>query len=901
MPLNDEDKLLLEKYFDQNISEEEMAEFQKKLADDEFADEFARMSRFEYAMGQSFLEDSALNKAPVNFPVKNNSSSLLIKIAVAAVILISGFIIFKNVQPASQEVIVAENPKNEKPEVDKNEYDGTAMPAGRLLSSGVKSSPTDMGVPKTIRFNQHVRPILSDKCFFCHGPDKHERKGDLRLDIREDAIKAKAIVPGNPKESELIKRILLPADHEDIMPTEKSHKTLSLTEKDILVKWVESGAKYETHWAYAPISRKSGTNIDQYVAARLRVEKLKFSKTADARTLSRRLHLDLTGLPPKVNALPKAGTYLQRKELEMLVDKLLASPQYGERMATWWLDAVRYANSIGYHTDVPSPTSPYRDWVIKAFNENKPFDTFSIEQIAGDLLPNPSLDQKIAAAYSRLNQISQEGGIQDKEYIKKYQSERVRTTATAWMGATLMCAECHDHKFDPYTQKDFYSFAAFFSDILEKGAYVNYGKYNDDLKKYKADNIIFEALPMSLKRREKGGGEVGPVLLMPTDEQKAKLIAAKDFKQRGEALKGVKAVLTTISSMPREVKILNRGDWMDESGEVVLPATPEFLPGSINSTKEKRLTRLDLAKWIVNKKNPLTARVFVNRMWAMFFQTGLSNVVNDFGLQGEWPEHPELLDWLAAEFMESGWDIKHLVKTIVMSRTYQQSSVGSKKLHNMDPNNRILARQTPRRLDGEFIRDMALASSDLLNYEMYGEPVYPYQPKDYWKHLKFPNRKYKPSVGKDQYRRGLYTHWQRTFLHPMFRAFDAPNRDECTMSRAESNTPLQALVLMNDPTFVEAARHLADQLSSEKSDDKKIVQAFLKVLSRNPSSQELVILKNLLKRERQRVKKDPALVEKFQSIGDFKSKKKGSDLQEATAFSAVTRAIYNLHEAITRY
>lgn len=765
-----------------------------------------------------------------------------------------------------------------------------------------QSSPTSNqsnATPDEIRFNQHVRPILSDKCFYCHGPDKNDRKGKLRLDIRSEALKAKAIIPGKPQESELIKRIMLPEGHEDIMPTEKSHKKLSATEKKILTQWIASGAKYETHWAFAQIKAKENMGIDKFIHQRLKREKLAFSKSADAQTLTRRLHLDLTGLPPTPETLPKPGTYLSKTQTEDLIDKLLDSSHYGERMATWWLDAVRYANSIGYHSDVPMPSSPFRDYVIRAFNKNMPFDQFTIEQIAGDLIPDATIEQRIASSYCRINQLSHEGGIQDKEYIKKYQSERVRTTATAWMGATLMCAECHDHKFDPYTQKDFYSFAAFFSDILEKGAYTKDGKYNDDIKNYKTNNIIFEKLPISLSLVTKE--TTGAILILPNEKQKEQLKATKSKKERDKILKSVPGTMATIASKPREVKILMRGNWMDESGEIVLPATPKFLPGYISSTQKERLNRMDLAKWLVNKKNPLTARVFVNRVWAMFFQTGLSNTVNDFGLQGEWPEHPLLLDWLAKRFIESGWNVKDLVKTIVKSRTYLQSSKGSHQLQELDPENRILARQTPRRLDGEFIRDAALTSSGLLNTKMYGFPIFPYQPEGYWKHLKFPNRKYVTSQGSDQYRRGVYVHWQRTFLHPMLRAFDAPNRDECAMSRPESNTPLQALVLMNDPTFVEAARVLADKLAHLKSDHEKVSAAFLKILSRNPSPIETRILKELLVRERHRVKSHPELMNKFQSIGHFKTEKTGDQLLEATALSAVTRAIFNLHEFITRY
>lgn len=745
----------------------------------------------------------------------------------------------------------------------------TVVPAqGEPLDAETKS--VEERVPKVVRFNQHVRPILSDNCFFCHGPDKAKREGDLRLDIRAEAVAAKAIVPGVPADSEMITRIYLPHDEEGLMPPSESHKELSAIEKATLKKWVASGATYETHWAYAAIVRDKTKTIDAWVGERLEAEGLGFSEPADARTLTRRLYLDLTGLPPSPDDLPLATTAaLTPADVEALVDRLLDSPRYGERMASWWLDAVRYANTIGYHGDIPMPSSPFRDYVIRAFNDNLSFDQFTIEQLAGDLLPDATLDQHIAASYCRLNQMSHEGGIQDKEYVKKYQSERVRTTATAWLGATLMCAECHDHKFDPYTQEDFYSFAAFFADILEKGAYTQVGTYNDDIEKYKAEDIIFEKLPMSLKLVP--AETTGAIRILPTDEQRERLVAAVDAKEREAVLKDVRGIMATISSKPREVKMLNRGDWMDDTGKVVYPATPRFLPSPLSSTPEDRRTRLDLAKWIVSSENPMTARVFANRLWAMFFQTGVSRVINDFGMQGEWPEHPELLDRLAAEFIESGWDVKHLVKTIVLSRTYQQSSVGSAELQHRDPQNRLLARQMPRRLDAEFIRDAALASSGLLNDSMYGLPVFPYQPAAHWKHLRFPDRTYRASTGEDQYRRSVYAHWQRTFLHPTFRTFDAPNRDECAMSRQQSNTPLQALALMNDPIFVEAARALADAVSLlSGSDAEKIRHASLQVLSREPTEIEVKLLAELLTRERARIADAPDTPLALQGVGQYK-------------------------------
>ena len=675
MGLDADDKLLISKFLDDNLSESELIEFEQKILNDQvFADAFAELSRIDYGIEHNLIENAAVTDTQEMISIKKDEfrdySGSTTKFhfgRIAALITISVLIvIFLSVasKDDSKPVSIVEDEsvkKKNKEQIDESYTDGMpgGMPGNRLLSSGIKNNINELVVPKVVRFNKHVQPILSDKCYFCHGPDDHERKGDLRLDVRELAIKAEAIVPGDPNKSLLIERITLDHNDEDIMPPLNSHKELTATEIAILKKWIKSGAKYETHWAYTEVKHNKKASIDSLVSKRLKDENLKFSKQTDARTLTRRLYLDLTGLPPKPEDLPKADYHYKPEEIEALVDKLLSSPAYGERMASWWLDAVRYANTIGYHSDIPIPTSPYRDWVIKAFNNNMPYDQFTIEQIAGDLLANPTTDQRIASAYNRIGQQSHEGGIQDREYVKKYQSERVRTTSTAWLGSTLMCAECHNHKFDPYTQKDFYTFAAFFADILESGSNNKHGSFNDDIKKYQSDTMIFETLPMSMKRNRERNVTTGAIMLMPTKEQLAKLKASKsDYKKYGNALAGVDAVVTTLSGKPREVKILNRGDWMDDSGEIVYPATPAFLPNHIKSTKDKRLNRLDLAKWISDKENPLTARVFANRLWTMFFKTGLSRVVNDLGLQGEWPEHQELLDWLAAEFMEKNWDIK---------------------------------------------------------------------------------------------------------------------------------------------------------------------------------------------------------------------------------------------------
>lgn len=772
-------------------------------------------------------------------------------------------------------------------------------------------SPADDG----IRYGRDIRPILSDRCFLCHGPDPGTRKGKLRLDIREDAIAAKAIVPGEPGKSLLVERIHS-RDEDDVMPPPKSHKTLSPREKQLLTDWIKAGAHYESHWAYTPPKREPGQTIDTLVGRELTRRNLRPSPPADPTTLLRRLHFDVTGLPPspaEVGAFREAHAKDRRAAVVQAVDQLLASPHFGERMAVSWLDAVRYADSVGYHGDKERSASPFRDYVINAFNSDQPFDQFTIEQLAGDLLPNATLPQKVAASYNRLNQLSEEGGIQDAEYLAKYQAERVRTTSSAWLGSTMACCECHDHKFDPFTAKDFYSFAAYFSDILEKGAWNGDGRYQEDTAKWAKQGVAFD--------------EWGPVISVPTSGQSQQLadIDARLLELKNQAapvtpevtaestkleaarkaiLKAVATVPATISATPREIRLLARGDWQDKAGPIVAPAPPAFLTALAKdepASDAKRKTRLDLAQWIVGADNPLTARVFVNRLWARLFGVGLSRNTGDLGLQGEYPSHPELLDWLAIEFVENRWSVKHLLRAILLSETYQQSSTPGRELQELDPMNRLLARQSQLRLPAELIRDNALAVSGLLNPAIGGPSAKPYQPAGYYRHLNFPVRSYQPDSGALLYRRGVYTHWQRTFLHPMLKAFDAPAREECATERPESNTPLQALNLLNDPTFTEAARALATLLLSESAGETDLIaRATLRCLNRPPSEKETAILTGFHQQELARFSADPAAAAQFLAIG-------GSPLPpdippvRLAAATSVARAILNLHETITRY
>ena len=735
-----------------------------------------------------------------------------------------------------------------------------------------------------INFNRDVRPILSDNCWSCHGPDKGNRKAKLRLDI-SDHSKSGVIIPGNALESTMIERILS-NDADEVMPPIDHRKKLTVEEKEILTNWINQGAKWEDHWAWISPSRskdlKTKDAIDSILEKKLNEENLNFSETAPRHVLIRRLSYDLRGLPPSTEEVKDFEKGSLDEAISRLSEKFLASQAYGERMAVNWLDLVRYADTNGYHADIEWKVSPYRDYIIDAFNSNKPFDQFTIEQIAGDLLPEASMEQKVAAGYNRLNMKSTEFGIQDAEYLAKYAADRVRTTATTWLGVTVGCAECHDHKFDPFTIKDFYSFAAFFADIKGVGYYPSAQKvgWGETIKVLdKKTRIEVSKLENEVKTKQ--------------SEEDQKLINQKIEELKKQS----REMLATVSVKPRMTRVLPRGDWMDQTGEIVNPALPTFL------SDQKVTTRKDLAQWIVSRQNPLTARVYVNRLWKMFFGTGISNVLDDIGSQGEWPSHPELLDWLAIEFMESGWDIKHMVKLIVNSKAYRQSSYENEKLRTIDPENRLIARQSSFRIDAEFIRDNALSVSGLLVNKIGGPSVKPYQPSGYWENLNFPRRTYKADSGQNQYRRGLYTHWQRQFLHPALIAFDAPSREECTANRPRSNTPLAALVMLNDPTQVESARGLAQKILANQSliDDKSKIQAMvMQVLSRQALDDEITALKSLLKKHKTEFSSNPNAAKELVSVGNL-NPPENMKPESLAPWISVGRALLNLHETITRY
>ncbi|MEX2402141.1 MAG: PSD1 and planctomycete cytochrome C domain-containing protein [Rhodothermales bacterium] len=762
-----------------------------------------------------------------------------------------------------------------------------------VLASLVSACGRSHDVPEEVAFNRDIRPILSDKCFVCHGPDPGTREGDLRLDLREvatarrDGYEHPAIVPGDAGASELVRRIHA-TDPDVMMPPPDTRAALTEREKALLKAWVEQGAEWQPHWLYVAPTRRTppataSHPIDAFIEARLAEEGVEPSPEADPVTLARRVSFDLTGLP-----LDAAARYASEGSYEELVDSLLASPRYGERMAMMWLDLVRYADTDGYHSDLHRNVSPFRDYVVDAFTSNKPFDQFTREQLAGDLLPHATTEQRIAAGYNRLGQATKEGGSQAKEYLAKYAGDRVRTVTTVWMGSTVGCAECHDHKFDPFTQKEFYEMAAFFADVQEEGVYPNENLLPPEMPlpdREQAEELA--ALEAEIAQRRRQGGSVVAVLA-----------------RRDDLMESMPHMLATRSVEPRTMRLLRRGNWRDNGGPIVEPDVPDVLPPL--DVDSRRADRLDLADWLVSDRNPTTARVFVNHLWARFFGNGIARVLDDLGSQGEWPTHPDLLDWLAVEFVESGWDVKHVVRLIVTSGTYRQSSTATEDLRLLDPENRLLARQSRFRMDAEMIRDNALAVSGLLDGRIGGESVKPYQPEGYWSEIQTfgtdgPASAWSPSEGDDQYRRGLYTYWKRSFLHPSLLAFDASDRQECTAQRPRSNTPLQALALLNDPTYVEAARVFAERILEEGGDEveERVEWAFRQALSRSPSPDEVRELASLYEDERGWYDGRPDEARELAAVG--RRRPMTDDLVDLAAWTATARALFNTHEFITRY
>ncbi|MCK0157505.1 PSD1 and planctomycete cytochrome C domain-containing protein [Cellulophaga sp. F20128] len=757
------------------------------------------------------------------------------------------------------------------------------------LSKGVFASTTenyaDVKLPDIVSYNFDIKPILSDKCYTCHGPDVNERKAGLRLDQEEDAFKELSVtagkyafVKGNPLKSEAYLRMVTD-NNDDLMPPSESQLHLTTHEKELIKKWIVQGATYEKHWAFIPPKKIQLTaktakeweqnEIDGFVLQKIIDNNLKPSPKASKETLVRRISLDLTGLPPKSEMVKDFLADTSNEAIETLVDKLMALPSYGEKMAQAWLDVARYADSHGYQDDNYRSMWPWRDWAIHAFNKNMPYDEFLIKQLAGDLLPNASKEDVLATGFNRNHPITQEGGVILEEYRSYYVSDRANTLGKGVLGMTLECAKCHDHKYDQLSHKNYFEMYAFFNNVKEVGFEMGVGRATR-LKHY-ADN---------------------PYITISDEDAEGVL----SFINRKEGTSV--NVMVMNDSLPRDAFIFNRGEY-DDHGEQVYPNTPEaILPFSDALPKN----RLGLAQWVIDPNNPLTSRVFVNRIWASIFGRGLVETLGDFGVQGSLPTHPALLDWLAKDFMENEWDIQNLLKKILLSATYQQSSVATEERKATDPENLLLARAGRFRMSGEMIRDYILTTSGLLHTEIGGPSVRPYQPDGLWKETTSGSgilAKYVADKGDKLYRRSLYTFWKRTSPPPGMTIFDAPTRDYCEVNRQKTNTPLQALALQNDVQMLEAARVLAQNTLANSAHDDQLVQTIFKaILIRTPKIEELKVLENYYLDAKIKFGKEKENAEKLVSIGSFK--KPETDPVKTAALMLTAQVIYNLDETITK-
>lgn len=738
-------------------------------------------------------------------------------------------------------------------------------------------------LPDTISYNFNVRPILSDKCFICHGPDANKREADLRLDIAEEAYKAlkenpsaHALVPFKPNASEVFLRIAS-KDSAYMMPPKDSNLKLTAHEISIIEKWIKQGAKYEKHWAFTPPkapqmpkikdAKWTKNEIDYFVLDKLEHKGIAPNPEADKERLLKRVSLDITGLPPSIEMMDKFLADSSSNAYEKAVDALLASPAYGERMALHWLDVARYADSHGYQDDGYRTQWPWRDWVIHAFNENMPYNKFVSWQLAGDLMPNASKEQLLATGFNRNHKITEEGGVIDEEYRVEYVTDRTNTFGKAIIGVTLECAHCHDHKYDPFSQKEYYQVFAFFNNVKEVGLESVIGGPETYAKK-----------PLM----EISNADVKDIMKFINKQDTGKLIVSVMGDQ----------------DTVRKTYVLNRGVY-DAHGEEVKAGTPKSL---LSFDEKYPKNRLGLTQWLFDKKNPLTSRVFVNQVWQEFFGRGIVKTSGDFGMQGELPSHPELLDWLAVDFMNHGWNIKRLVKQITLSATYRQSAVVSPEKLKTDPDNILLARAPRYRIPAELVRDVVLSSSGLLVNTIGGPSVKPYQPAGLWEAATSGRgilANYKQDHNESLYRRGMYTFIKRTVPPPTMGIFDASNRDQCEVKRLNTNTPLQALVMMNDPTVLEASRVLADRLLQENgTSESKISKAFRKIVCRKPKDKEIKLLASYYA-DQLKVFKQKSNADKVLAVGEYPISAKANKT-ELAAMMGVIAAIYNLEETITK-
>jgi hypothetical protein len=822
-----------------------------------------------------------------------------------------------------------------------------------LLAAPLVLAAAESAAP--VNFNREILPILSDACFHCHGPDAATREAKLRLDDRDGLFRTRdgvtVVKPGDLKASELFQRIT--SAHEDeVMPPPKATRKLKPAEVDLLRRWIESGAPWGGHWAYEqprraePPSGFGAHPIDAFVRARLAREKLIPAPEAAPAALLRRVSLDLTGLPPTEEELVEFLSDRTPVAYERAVDRLLASPRYGERWAWDWLDAARYADTNGFQGDPERTMWPWRDWVVNALNANMPFDRFSIEQLAGDLLPDATRDQKIASGFHRNNMFNGEGGRIAEETRVENVFDRVETTGAIWLGMTLACSRCHDHKYDPVSQRDYYALYDIFNQMSETGR--NSGgqvppildiSTPEELAEVKRANAAFEATAKRVEEFElrKFPRPEGKPLV---ESDAAKLpgnlpnyIARTEPKRRGvdalleavsyfeehdkpyaallsELLEGARertaaqGRITKVMIMdqipePRETAILTRGNYEAKTEVKAYGAVPAlFRRGGAEPGPNNRINRLDLARWLVSPGNPLAARVTVNRAWQALFGTGFVKTAEDFGVQGEPPSHPELIDWLAAEFVASGWDMKRLHRLIVTSATYRQSSRVGAELRERDPDNRLLARGPRHRMPSWMIRDQALAVAGLVNLQMGGPSVRPYQPAGIWEEATFGKKNYVQDHGDALYRRSLYVFWRRIVGPTTF--FDSGARQVCTLKVPITNTPLHALVTLNDPAYVEAARVMAQRVLSGAGDDSvRLARAFRLATARPPTAAESGILSGRLSAVRAQFASDRGAAEKLAAAGEAR-RASGLDPVEHAAWTALCSLLLNLDEVLSK-
>ena len=803
-------------------------------------------------------------------------------------------------------------------------------------------------------FSRDILPILSDNCFHCHGPDPKEgRKGDLRLDVETEAKKVRdghaAIAAGKAEESEVILR-LLSSDRDEKMPPPKTGRALKEEQVALLKRWIDEGAQWGKHWSFEPLKRPplnagSGHPVDAIVDARLKNEGVSPSGPAPQHTLIRRLSLDLTGLPPTLAQLEMFLSDTAPGAWERAVDRTLASPAFGERMAWDWLDAARYADSNGYQGDADRTMWPWRDWVVNAFNQNLPFNEFTVWQLAGDLLPAPTHEQILATGFNRNHMINGEGGRIAEENRVDYVMDMSETMGSVWLGLTLNCCRCHDHKFDPLTQREYYQFTAFFnqtpvtggggnaqtppvldcplpgqSDKIEK-AEADW-KRTLDLLRTKEGELFPRAANKQLVESTATADLSKPVRealsLVPAsrkseqwellikefggkqDEYGTRLKAASNAKKALDEIRNAvpRVMVMKDEDKPRQTFLLNRGLY-NQPGPEVQAAVPGVLPAMEVGDGRERATRLDLARWLVSEKNPLTARVAVNRFWQMLFGIGLIKTPEDFGVQAEYPVYPEILDWLASEFVESGWDVKRLLRTVVTSEAYKRSSVTSKpELRERDPDNRLLSRGPRFRMPSWMIRDQALFVSGLMNVSIGGPPVFSYQPAGVWEEATFGKRQYHQSSGSDLHRRSLYTFWRRIVGPTVF--FDVARRQVCEVKPLRTNTPMHALTTLNDITYVEAAAAMARvALKSSSVDVDRLRTVAKRVLCRDLSPPELAVWMRTIERSRKAFEQDVHAAERL--LGQLSAVKDG-ELQPAiqAAWTMLCLNLLNLDETLTK-